>query len=258
MLVPPTPPLKRGRNCRLAGVPGSLEKGASARLLGQDGNACRPSPTHGPAGLQCLCSRQEHQGNAGAVIGTSTSVMAKGPTGFTTVRIGAMAISAGAILSPCSSRLPVRARSEVFGAVRAGQAAMPAVRCGNNAMYHASHSVDALSVLDRVPGFDEHAAAFHDLSAFQICQARKMAARHRLAQGVVAYSQHETPHLSSHCSVVWANDDQRGRNVSALQGGTHQTLNPPSPAAPRYRLCVASHAAFVCGQWRSLQAAGLP
>ena len=41
------------------------------------------------------------QGSAGTVAETKESVMARGPTGLTTVFTGAMAIKAGAILSPC-------------------------------------------------------------------------------------------------------------------------------------------------------------
>ena len=42
------------------------------------------------------------QGSAGTVAEIKESVMARGPTGLTTVFTGAMAIKAGAILSPCS------------------------------------------------------------------------------------------------------------------------------------------------------------
>lgn len=40
------------------------------------------------------------QGRAGARIGTATSAILRGPTGFTTVRTGEIEISAGAMLSP--------------------------------------------------------------------------------------------------------------------------------------------------------------
>ena len=43
---------------------------------------------------------QAAQGSAGTVADTSVSVMARGPVGLTTVLMGAIAIRAGAILSP--------------------------------------------------------------------------------------------------------------------------------------------------------------
>lgn len=52
--------------------------------------------------LRCLRSVYlSLYGSAGAVTEMSVSAMARGPTGLTTVFTGAMAIRAGAILSPC-------------------------------------------------------------------------------------------------------------------------------------------------------------
>ena len=48
------------------------------------------------------------QGSAGSVADTRESVMARGPTGFTTVLTGETAMSAGAMLRPCSSTASLR------------------------------------------------------------------------------------------------------------------------------------------------------
>ena len=82
--------------------------------------------------LQCNCYalyRGQHpraaQGSAGTVADTKVSVMAKGPTTFITVLIGAIEISAGAILRPCISAQLLR----FYGTLLCSFASEPHEQC---------------------------------------------------------------------------------------------------------------------------------